>query len=107
MFTARPIFRGTTYSPFRLAGTLRRGRDRHAHEASSILGLEAQVLALEMCLLGILCDLLHGVGSPFVGWQELVNCLGVVGGDGILLSEVSLLDDRVGELNNQYKYRTT
>jgi hypothetical protein len=73
-------------------------RDRHAHEPSSILGLEAQVLALEMSSLGVLCHLLHGISTPLVGGHEVVDRLSIVRRNGILLSEVALLDNRVGKL---------
>lgn len=51
-----------------------------------------------MSRLGVLGYLTHGVGTPLVGRKQLVDCLGVVGRDGVLLSEVALLNDRVGEL---------
>lgn len=52
-----------------------------------------------MCRLGIFSNLLHGVGAPLVGRQELIDSLGVTGRDGVLLSEVSLLNNRVRELS--------
>lgn len=71
---------------------------RHPHEPSAVLRLEAQVLSLKMSGLGVLSNLSHGVLSPLVGWQGIINCLSVFGSNSILLSEISLLDDRVGKL---------
>jgi len=82
----------------RSTSNLLRVRYRHTHEPSSVLRLEAQVLSLEMSGLGVLGNLSHGVLSPLVGWQGIVNRLSVFGSNSILLSEISLLDDRVGKL---------
>jgi len=71
---------------------------RHTHEPSSVLRLETQVLSLEMSGLGVLSNLSHSVLSPLVGWQGIINCLSVFGSNSILLSEISLLDDRIGKL---------
>lgn len=82
----------------RSTSNLLRVRYRHTHEPSSVLRLEAQVLSLEVSSLGVLSNLSHGVLSPLVGWQGIINCLSVFGSNSILLSEISLLDDRVGKL---------
>jgi hypothetical protein len=73
-------------------------RYTHTHEPPPILTLEAQVLSLQMSSLGILGNLSHGVRAPLPLWKSIINCLSVLGGNSVLLSQVSLLYDRIGEL---------